>query len=173
MAFVVETGAGVEDANSYATEAAFDAYCEDHGLTAADGDTEPALVRATVWLDAYTLPRLMGLRTHGRSQALAWPRINVLDREGYVIQPDEIPQQIIDACCEAAIREKANPGALSPDVTTAEKVKRLKAGSVEIEYAGSTGGPGDLRPIVSVVDDILASLLGPRPSPYFGRAIRA
>ncbi len=178
MSLVVETGSGSATGESYASLAVANAYALDHGLTfaIAGGDAalaEQALRRATVWLDGYVLPRVMGLRTHARNQALAWPRINVVDREGYLIQPDEIPVQIVNACCEAAIREKAAPGTLSPDVTLAEKVKRLKAGSVEIEYSGSTGGPGDLRPIATVIDDILAPLLGSRPSPYFGKALRA
>lgn len=106
--FVVETGAGLSNANSYLSEDGADAYHENHsGLTVwdvpAQAAKEAALRLATQYLD---------IRFHGKwkgtkavsTQALAWPRINVYDDDGNYLLSTEIPQVIEDACAELALK---------------------------------------------------------------------
>ena len=178
MALTVEDGTGLADADTYAALATASDYATARGLTFAisgadQTPAEAALRRATTWLDAYVLPRLSGTyRTHQRDQALQWPRSGVVDREGNGIDSDEIPQEIINACIEAAVREKASPGSLSPDVTPGTVAKRERIeGAVEVEYFRA-GAVADQRPISTVIDDILAPLLGPRATGYSGKAVR-
>lgn len=180
MALVVETGTGSASSDTYASLAAASAYATAHGLTFAisgadEVPAEQALRRATVWLDASYRTRFPGYRVNGRSQALEWPRYDAWDAEvpPNSIASTEIPIEIINATIEAAVREKATPGTLSPDLTPAEKIKRLKAGSVELEYAGSPGTVAGQRVVATVIDDILSSLLGSRQSGYVGKAVRA
>lgn len=180
MALIVETGAGSATAETYAALATINAYATKRGLTfAITGDdqvlAEGAARRSFTWLNGTYRSRFTGRRTNGRAQAGEFPRIDCHDNQcpPEYLATDEIPQEIIDAQCEAAIREKASPGALSPDVVVG-KIKKSVAvsGAVSVEYAVGTGGVQDQRPVATVIDDILASLLGPRPSRFFGSAVR-
>lgn len=188
MAIVLEDGSGVADANSYAEVTTADAYHSARGnATWTEASTSPdqgktaALVRATAAIDAAYRMRFPGVRTNGRDQALEWPRAyaitdasdpdsigNITDAEGWEIDTDEIPQEIIDAVCEAALRELIEPGSMMPDLVRGGWIKRLKAGSVEIEY-GSNATP---ETVYSLIDGILAKLLGGNSNPYTARAVR-
>jgi len=174
---VVETGTGASDSESYVSVSDAASYAAARGLTfptSPEAPAEQALRRATTWLDAAYRASFPGARTNGRSQPLQWPRTEAYDRDGEEIASDEIPVEIINATIEAAVRELASPGSLSPDVTPAETTKRMKAGSVEIEYFEPSSPSTDQRPIVSVVDDILSGLLAVNRGPVlFGTAVRA
>lgn len=179
MALEVEDGTGKSNADTYASLDTAAAYATAHGLTFAvsgvdEVPAEAALRRAAKWLDAYVLPRLNGTyRTHQRDQALAWPRAGVVDREGNGIGIDEVPVEIVDACCEAAIFEKSTPGGLSPSVTPGKIKRRVEvSGAVSVDYHIAGGSVEAQRPLLTIVDDILAGLLGPRQSGYFGKAVR-
>lgn len=173
----VETGSGSASSESYVSVSDAASYAAAHGLTfpaSPEAPAEQALRRATTWLDAAYRASFPGARTNGRQQALQWPRTDAYDRDGEEIASDEIPVEIINATIEAAVRELASPGSLSPDVTPAETAKRMKAGSVEIEYFEPSSPSTDQRPIVSVVDDILSGLLAVKRGPVlFGTAARA
>lgn len=179
MALVVETGEGLANAESYASIADIAAYATARGLTFAitggtnEADAEAAARRATVWLDASFRARFPGRKANGRGQALEWPRIDACDASGEAIASDEVPAEIINALCEAAIREKAIPGGLSPDVTPGQIAKREKVeGAVEIEYFG-TGKADDQRPVATVIGDILGSLLKANGGGYSVPLVRA
>lgn len=156
MTLLVEDGSGVVGANSYATEDDFDTYTEDHGYTVTVGDTEAALVRATTILDGIYRKSYPGTRTNGRTQYLQWPRTLATDAEGEEIADDEIPQEIIDATCEIALRELASPNSVLPDLERGGSIRSVKAGSVAIQY-------GDAAPNVTtlqIIDGILGPLIG-------------
>ena len=178
MALFVETGAGLSTAESYASVATAGAYATARGLTFDTADTaagEQALRRAPAWLDATYRGRFTGYRTKLRLQALEWPRTNAHDNAPLVtyIDTDAIPIEIINACIEAAVREKASPGALSPDVTPGQIKKSVAvSGAVSVEYALGTGGVQDQRPVVSVINDILGSLLATRGPVLSGTVVR-
>lgn len=151
------------------------AYHTARGNTAWTGSDElksAALLRATTWLDAKYGPRFPGCRTAGRSQARQWPRENAFDIEWSPIAADEVPAEVIDATYEAALRELVTPGSLSPDYVASERVKSERVGPIAIEYA-SNGGASDVRPLLSIVDDLLFSLLGTPCPALVGRTVRA
>jgi hypothetical protein len=170
--FIIEDGTGVAGANAYVTVDECTAYCETHGLPFGISPTllgEQAIIRATSSLDAMYRTRFPGTKAGGRAQTLAWPRKDAVDADGNAIALDEIPQEIKEATCELAVRELAEPVSTMPDLERGGAIKRLKAGSVEIEY----GANAPAVTVFSKIDGILAGLLGAPPSPYTARAVRA
>lgn len=135
---------------------------------ASDALRTAALVRSSAYIDATYLALFQGERVGGRAQALQWPRVGVVDMEGWSVPSTEVPAEIINAAYEGALRELAVPGSLNPDIKAGGGVvKRVKAGSVEVEYASTAATTATFQRI----EDILAPLLG-RSSPYFGFATR-
>mgnify|MGYP001809757203 CR=1 FL=1 len=103
LTVIAETGAGVANANSYATRAACDAYHEGrlHGSTwntASDATKDAALVHSTRFLDANV--QWQGGRV-AIDQALAWPRKDVV-WDGHDVPEDMLPRPVRDATCELA-----------------------------------------------------------------------
>src|SRR4051812_48686979 len=105
MTILVEDGTGLIDANSYVDETTFETYCDDRGLTPASGDVEAALVRATAAIDANWNGRFPGYKVKGRQQALQWPRAVAYDTDQQAIDSESVPPEIIQATCEATLRE--------------------------------------------------------------------
>lgn len=174
MALIVENGTGLTSADSYVSAGDCVIYANAHGLTFTDNAAgEAALRRATGWLDATYMARWPGVRAHGRDQALQWPRTGAEDIDGNPIGDDEIPAELIDALCEAACRELATTGALSPDVVPAQIVQSASVdGAVSVTYAGKPTA-ADMMPIITTVDNILAPLIGRKPSAViFGMSLR-
>lgn len=180
MTLIVEDGTGVDGAVSYISGADCATYAAARGLTFTDDATgDAALIRGTQWLDAAYMAFWPGVPTNGRDQGLQWPRkmpdgSSVLDAYGNTIANNAIPIEVKDACCEAAIREQANPGSLSPDVTPGKAITKAEVyEAVTVTYANSTGVDAQ-RPVSTVIDDILASLIGDvRAVKYAGATSRA
>jgi hypothetical protein len=174
MSLIVEDGTGLSTAESYISGADTLAYASSRGLTFTnDAAGEQALRRATTWIDATYGQRFGGYRV-SVNQALVFPRSGLVDREGYGIAYNAVPRQIAQATAEAAVRELASPGSLNPDVTPGTVKKRVRVeGAVEVEYAVGAGGVASQTPVISIIDGILAPLIGAASSPYVGRAVRA
>jgi hypothetical protein len=161
---IVEDGTIVANANSYVTMEEAVAYHSDMGNSAwttasssPDDDRITALIRGARYIDMkYLWP---GTKTGEREQSLMWPREDVYDREGWLIEDNEIPIEVKRAQMEAALREVLNPGSLAPDVTASERVLREKIGPMEVQYADS-GDPNSVIPSITAIDDILAPILG-------------
>jgi len=135
-----------------------------------------ALVRATGYIDGRYRVLLAsgrwasmfpGVRTAGRGQANEWPRTGAIDNEGARIPVDEVPVEVLQATYEAALRELARPGSLSPDFVASSLAIRKKVGPIEIAYSDKAADGGvPTRPVITVVDEILAALLrSPRSMP--------
>lgn len=163
MTLVVEDGTGKADAESYVSVADAVTTATALGLTFAnDANAEAALRRATIWMDATYRSRLGGWRTRYRDQALEFPRTGMWDNGTIpqLIAADEIPVEWKRACVIAAVREKASSGSLSPDVTPGQIKKSVEvSGAVKVEYAVGAGSVEGQRPIVTMIDDALSSLL--------------
>lgn len=160
MSLTVETGSGSATADALISLAACGDYHTARGnadWTGTDALKEAAIRRATAYLS--NGHQWDGLRSHGRSQALAWPRAGVVDFEGYGIPSDEIPVEIVHACAEAALRELVEPGALTPDVVLSDLVKREKVGPLETEYANSAVSVEAHRPVMTIVRDLISPFL--------------
>ncbi|HEY8066627.1 MAG TPA: DnaT-like ssDNA-binding protein [Methylosinus sp.] len=153
----VETGSGLPGADALASVANCDAYHAARGnaaWTGADADKEAAIRRATAYLSRSVT--WAGLRTHGRAQALAWPRASCTDLEGYGIRSDEIPIEIVSACAELALIELETPNALAPVIVPSEAIKREVIGQIETEYANPLAGAEEHRAVSAMVRDLIA-----------------
>lgn len=183
---IVETGAGTDPtANSYVTRAECDAYHAEMGNSAwTPRPTSPAspqpeeplgdaaIIRATRAIDRIYGPRFKGIRTHFSTQPLEWPRNGVVLYESLgaieetvesaadsnTIEDDVIPTMLKQAIYEAALRELASPGSMTPDLDRGGEIKRVQAGPVAVEYKDSAPAT-TLRTSIS---GIIAQLLRPR-----------
>lgn len=174
MTLTVENGEGLAIADALVSVAGADAYHEAIGHTAwaaasTDGK-EQAIRRATAYLSS--LP-WAGLRRRGRDQALGWPRCGLMDREGYGIDADTVPPEIVNACAEIALQELASPGSMTPVVTPADDkvAKREKIGELEIEYAIGSFGPDAHRAVITKVQALIGPFLS-RGNPLSGGSMR-
>lgn len=187
----------------YGTLAAALSYHSDRGNAAWGASTDQlrtaALVRASVWLDGRYRARFPGVRTGGRAQVLEWPRMpatgtqlygqgrdpwseadedglyasTVFDVDGNAISTDAVPAEIETATYEAALRELTSPGSLSPDYVASQRVVSESIGALSVDYADGSGTENDVRPCVTVVDDILSSLIRPATPALTGHTVRA
>jgi len=141
MTLIVEDGTGRADANGFVSlvdlKARADLLGKSYG--ADDALIEAAIVRATAVISEGFA--WQGLRRHGRSQALSWPRTSVQDREGLSVPFDSLPIELVYATVVLAVEEIATPGKMTPEFLASERVKREQFGDVSFEYVAPTGGP--------------------------------
>lgn len=148
MALTVESGTGAAGGNSYAAIATADTYHSDRGNSAWAAATTAAktaaLLNATAYLDGKYRHRWKGGRVNPVTQPLEWPRLGVnvesavggtpLSRTNYYSNylSDTVPQEVIAATCELALRALTAP--LAADITPRDRVKRKKIDVIETEY---------------------------------------
>jgi hypothetical protein len=105
LTLIKETGAGLANANSYATVAECDAFHEGHlyatAWTAATATNKAAaLVMASRLIDVEM--QFVGVRAV-TGQALQWPRVDWVDRDtGLEIETAFVPAGLLTATCETA-----------------------------------------------------------------------
>lgn len=91
-----------------------------------------------------------------------WPRTGLVDQEGDAIVPannTDWPQFILDAQCQLALAIIINP-TLSTAESTGDNTKKLKAGSAEIEFFGTSNTDGGPRFPAQVQELVGEYLLG-------------
>ncbi len=176
MALTVTPGAS--DADAFVSLSACDDYCVAQGLTGWTGSTESpsdereaAIRRATTFLSAGFAWK--GYRLNGRSQSLAWPRSDVEDAEGETVPYDEIPVEIVQACCHIAAAEAATPGVMAPAVDMTARVKSERVGPLATEYASVPNQAELARPVLLIVNELIGGLLSGGNNPLVGTAARS
>lgn len=125
MAFLVDDGTGLENANSYATVEAFKEYLGDRGRDIAglaDEKIQQLLIRGSFALDNTYSQRWRGDRA-SYTQGLDFPRTGAEFNDGTAIAG--IPRVVKFAAIEFAYRE--NSSAVVPDKRTDPSVKRVKS----------------------------------------------
>jgi len=134
VAFVVEDGTGLPNANAYCSVAFADAYMADRGRTdwaAATNDARQiAIIKATDFIDHNY--KFVGVRETS-TQALEWPRTCVYDELGEPVET--IPKEILEATAEYArialtLEITAFP---TSELTGTVLAKREKVGPIEEE----------------------------------------
>src|SRR5262249_61181346 len=123
--------------------------------------------------DALYRARFRGCRTELRVQPLDRPRRGASAIHGYPIGENEPPRELKAATIEAAVRELASPGVLTPDVTPGKLKSSVTVDSISVTYALGTGGVQEQRLVMTVVEQIMSALLCSSPSPMFGSTERA
>lgn len=113
MAFTVEDGTIVTDANAYITESFFRDWHVDRGNSDAEvesGDYEPvkvkaAIIKATDYVDKRFGNLFTGYKrsANDSDQSLQWPRLDAFDTGGNYIKSDEIPRALKRAVAEYAL----------------------------------------------------------------------
>ena len=162
MPLIVTPGSATADA--YVSVEDCDAYCTARRLTDWTGTAdsppdlkESAIRRATAYLN--NAFGWKGTATNGRNQALAWPRVDVLDPDGYTVDSDAIPREIVQACCEIAAREASTPGYMNPDVVLTDRIRSETIGPISTTYADSGASITAARPVLLLVRDLVAGLV--------------
>ena len=155
---IVEDGSIVADANSYI---AYDYALAYHSLrgnsawaAASDADQQYAIIRATQAVDSIYKGKWKGTPTEYGTQELEWPRSGVTVGSTS-IDDDVIPVAIKKAVCEAALRELASPGSMTPDLDRGGEIKRVKADVVEVEYMDGANSTTTF----TAIDGLLADLV--------------
>jgi hypothetical protein len=156
---IVEDGTGLSNSDSYVSVDDCASYCTARGLSFGTSPTvtgEQAIIRASAAIDAIYRDRFPGFKRNGRAQAMEWPRSGAYDNADEIIADDEVPVEIIQATCEAAVRELADPGSMMPDLERGGGVRRLKAGSVEIEYGANALNQTTFTAIGNLLSGLIA-----------------
>lgn len=165
MAFVVEDGTGLPNANSYAAVADADAYFLERAILTWTGTPEQKaswLIQATDYIELRFSLRFAGEKefTVDPVQALSFPRVDI---EGYT----GVPLCLKRATYEYANRARA--GLLAPDpamdATNRSYIgKKTKVGPIEtdVQYAQTgAGATAALFRPYPAADQLLRPLLAP------------
>lgn len=159
MALVVEDGTGLTNSNSYAAIATADAYFVDLNVTAwAAADTASktaALLVGTRYVDGRYRAQFKGFRQI-RAQRLEWPRLAVFDEFGWPFPT--LPQEVIDATCESALR--ALTGELAPDLTRGGLVKEEQIGPIKTVYSDAAPALPEYPVITRILSRVLTATGG-------------
>lgn len=142
MAFVLQTDAGLADANAYVDVDFFRAYHTDRGIdiSAYTDDTviQGAIIRATDYLD--TRFSFIG-RKERREQRTQWPRSDAYDIDDDLVFG--VPYEVQEACAEytlIALQQTINPSPVRDDRGRVVKRTFEKVGPLEeeVEYSDAT-----------------------------------
>lgn len=163
LTLVKEDGTGLSTANSYANVTDGGSYHDAHSYAtvwtaATSGVKEAALAMATRLIDDYFI--FDGKKIND-TQALEFPRFDIVDRSGYLIPSTTIPQALINAVCEYA------RWLISEDRTAevdTKGFKSLKVGSLRMEV--------DHADRVLVVPAVVKSMLQPFARPRGGPTVK-
>lgn len=140
MSLVVENGQGVNNADAYISVSICDNYHLSLGnveweiKVAPEDNTqerEEAIKKATAFIDARYGGRFKG-RKKTSTQALLFPRVNIKDSDGYVL--DGVPSQIIKATCEASLKFFKGED-LMPDLDRGGQVISETVGPISVSYS--------------------------------------
>jgi len=162
MSLVVEDGTSKTDADSYLSVADADTYHTAHSAStdwsgAETADKEKSLRLATQFLDAKFNGLWRGYRTY-QDQSLDWPRACVEDNDGYSYVSDQMPQKLLDATAELALKVAGGDTLLDDvDRPGISKTKEVKVGPITIkkDYLGGDS-PFKRYPLV---EELLRPLL--------------
>src|SRR5690554_2099313 len=134
-------------AEAYGDLEGFKAWADDRGYSypvgsGADAQNDAARLKGTDYLEGTYRTRWKGRKTDS-TQDRAWPRKNVRDEDGILLDDDVIPTRVIHASYEAT-RRILDGIDLQPDLERGGAVKRerVQAGPVSTETEYADGAPG-------------------------------
>jgi len=165
MALIVETGSGSSTSDSYISLADANTYIASHGNSttwsaATDASKEEALRIATQYIDLKYEDRFVGIKA-SRDNALCWPRIGVIDADGYSYNSNEIPLRLTYAVAEAALRHIAGDdllGVITDNGTIKSETSILGPIEDTVEYIGGKSQTPAYPKIMALLRPIVGSL---------------
>lgn len=175
MAFIVEDGTNVENANAYVSLEFADSYFGDRGNTVWSAMTteekQQRIVVATQYIDTRWYGRFKGDRFYDE-QSLDFPRDVWVKEEQDPEDPSQtievpfMPVNLLKACCEYAINVDEETMSLSVNFETSEtggaiKRKKEQVGTLQTdtEYFSSGTEKGSVWATYTLADGLMASLL--------------
>ena len=129
MALLIEDGSNVPGAQTYVSESTLTAYALARGYTLV-GDPSQLLLQAMDWVENLNFQGIRGYYI----QTLQWPRLRIMI-DLYWVMNNTIPQLLKDLECEVAMAIDMGE---SPYASIPNKITRVKAGSIEIDYLGAS-----------------------------------
>jgi len=130
--FITEDGTSKTTSTSYATVAQFVQYWENRGTFFSDSENiiKGWLNQATDWLDSnYNFKGYVTSTT----QALKWPRSDMVNCSGINVDNDEIPTELLNSVCYLAAQVK------DADLNQVDSgVKSERYGPVSTTYSNSS-----------------------------------
>lgn len=159
---VIETGYGLDDANSYITADEFLAYIDQRNLSVSASSDHDLIAGLLIGAKDY----LEGKRNcykgekATQAQALQWPRVNVVI-DNFCFSSEEIPQQLKDAQARIAYDLDANSlseasPTLLPNDTGA--IVKEKVDVLEVQYANPSASSQRSSPRYAEADSLLQPL---------------
>ena len=157
MALIIEDGSQVAGANSYITLSGTDEYFDGYGDTRwsvgpTDAHKNAAILKGMRYLDGLDWK---GTTVSGNS--LQWPREDMVDRDGRDILTTEIPDVVVRAAYEAAVRSIGGPANLQPDRERGGKVASEQVGSISRVYKRSAPSETSYTVIMQLLKGLLKS----------------
>ena len=163
MAIVVETGAGLTNANSYVSEATVIAYASDRGVTLPETDLlRSQVVNAGDYLNNQEREYLGERRT--REQRMAWPRIGA-EIDSWIVDSDEIPLPLIECQCELVMDLHAGIDIYERDYR--QPIKIGNAGGASVTFATMDENAREVRSQAMALLKRLTRPYGLRNQPSF------
>ncbi len=176
MAFTVEDGSGMSNANAYATVGEVDAYISDYArdentwVTATNTAKQGYIKEATQSLDLLWGDRFIGVK-NDVNQSLLFPRYGAYDRDGYAVASDAVPSLIKQATAELAYKHAFIGGTDKTAGDTSKIIADIDGGGLIAEESVAVGsiktttkyeGGKREQKWFRKVDLLLRSLLRPR-----------
>lgn len=158
---IIETGAGVPNANSYVSEADLRAYMVARGMTVPVDDANEVVLGQHLLAAMDYLQIIVcgykGTPTYPETQTLLWPRTDVYIH-GVLFAENQIPQNLKLAQIRLAI-DSYNGVNLMPTISgnASDYVVEEKVGPIEVKYADATKFSGQAT--FTAVDSLLAPLI--------------
>lgn len=152
---IIEDGSQVADANSFVTDAEYQAYALLRGLTVSvtQPQREADLLAAVDYLQGNE-GSMKGTRTSS-TQSLMYPRYNV-DLYGYLLASDKIPKELKEAQFEAAAYSTSASILVNSNNTN---IKREQLGDMSAEYfSGGNMNRVNLQRVNSKLGPLLKSV---------------
>lgn len=174
MAFIVEDGSNVENANAYVTVEYADAYFTDRGndtwLALTTDQKQQRIIVATQYIDTRWYGEFKGRYAYDE-QSLEFPRdVWIREQEDpethEVVSVPYIPSPLLKACCEYAINVDEETMSLAGTFETSEtggaiKRKKEQVGTLQTdtEYFSSGTEQGSIWAVYALADSLMKPLL--------------
>ena len=151
MTLTVEDGSKVASANTYVSDAEYVAYAAARDKTIGADATarEIEIIKSMDFIEGHR-DRFKGDKS-AQTQALQWPRYNVLI-DGYYVDSDSIPDELKNAQMEAAIL--LNSSELLK-TGTVQNIQREKLDKLEVSYFSGGSYESARADTVNVYLDVL------------------
>jgi hypothetical protein len=144
---IFDATVGGSDSTSFVTVEEADAYFSVHPFGENWFELDQSQKESYLMMSTRSISALCWTgQATSPDQALAWPRVGMVSTTGYPIPDNVIPKEIKYMTMELAFRTYSE-GSTGSSSTGDQGLKRVKAGSVEVEYFN----PGDVETTFSLV----------------------